>query len=557
MIETIFYFANSAAEYNQNKSELSARTISFVPNGDGTGKIYKNGVQYGGAITHATSSELGGIKIGYTPNGNNYPVRLDNQNRAYVNVPSTGGGGGTTTIENRYDDSELRGLISDLNNDLNTLANNIDEDAINTLKRTIDEYEKIMEEFGAGYNGGIPFEWNDDLKAFIQQVINTDADGNHATWSTLVQRADEIEARVQNVERNTTITVNGEDTTLEALISNLHLYIDEATGTAIANLKTEWALTDEDLRKIKWLTSGFSSETTSTDSFAALYSRGQNDLSNAIATAKTEVIQQADGKYVAKSELASRVNEQLAGVYVEANDQKALASLVANAGKDANGNPIDAAGIIVEAINNGGTNVQISADKIALSGSTLTVDVTNLKIDTDYAFNTTDLGGTTITYGDYLLSEILLNDLTTGKVYLAKNKFLIGTNGESFDLGGIIGAGIVAGGRVISQSTWADVVDARAIYGQEAIYGTLYPSKDFDSYYIKPDQSCLRNLTVKSNLTADKITLGGVSITEWPSGTASGKSTTIEALDGTYTFTNGVLSNYEKHNRNIEFTATV
>ena len=37
----------------------------------------------------ATSSALGGIKIGYTDNGRNYAVELDGDNEAYVNVPWT------------------------------------------------------------------------------------------------------------------------------------------------------------------------------------------------------------------------------------------------------------------------------------------------------------------------------------------------------------------------------------------------------------------------------------------------------------------------------------
>ena len=44
----------------------------------------------------ASSSTLGQIKIGYSANAKNYPVELDTNNRAYVNVPwvsSTGGGG--------------------------------------------------------------------------------------------------------------------------------------------------------------------------------------------------------------------------------------------------------------------------------------------------------------------------------------------------------------------------------------------------------------------------------------------------------------------------------
>ena len=35
----------------------------------------------------ATSSALGGVKIGYTESGKNYPVELDGDNKAFVNVP--------------------------------------------------------------------------------------------------------------------------------------------------------------------------------------------------------------------------------------------------------------------------------------------------------------------------------------------------------------------------------------------------------------------------------------------------------------------------------------
>lgn len=37
----------------------------------------------------ATTDELGGIKIGYSENGRNYPVELDSNNKAFVNVPTS------------------------------------------------------------------------------------------------------------------------------------------------------------------------------------------------------------------------------------------------------------------------------------------------------------------------------------------------------------------------------------------------------------------------------------------------------------------------------------
>lgn len=41
------------------------------------------------SIPQASSSALGGIKIGYSENGKNYPVKLDSSGMAYVNVPWT------------------------------------------------------------------------------------------------------------------------------------------------------------------------------------------------------------------------------------------------------------------------------------------------------------------------------------------------------------------------------------------------------------------------------------------------------------------------------------
>ena len=41
------------------------------------------------SLKQATSGELGGIKIGYTESGKNYPVELDSSGKAFVNVPWT------------------------------------------------------------------------------------------------------------------------------------------------------------------------------------------------------------------------------------------------------------------------------------------------------------------------------------------------------------------------------------------------------------------------------------------------------------------------------------
>lgn len=61
--------------------------------GGGSGSSY--------TLPAATSGALGGIKIGYTQSGKNYPVQLNSNNQAYVNVPWSSGSGGSTVSVSR------------------------------------------------------------------------------------------------------------------------------------------------------------------------------------------------------------------------------------------------------------------------------------------------------------------------------------------------------------------------------------------------------------------------------------------------------------------------
>ena len=63
------------------------------------------------ALKTATVDNIGGIKVGYVDNGNNFGVKLDSENRAYVTIPNTGGGGETYTIVNT-DSNGLAPMIS-------------------------------------------------------------------------------------------------------------------------------------------------------------------------------------------------------------------------------------------------------------------------------------------------------------------------------------------------------------------------------------------------------------------------------------------------------------
>lgn len=63
-------------------------------------------------LNQATSSSLGGIKVGYTQNGKNYPVQLSNGD-AYVNVPWINSTEITTTISDALKQATIRDSSSD------------------------------------------------------------------------------------------------------------------------------------------------------------------------------------------------------------------------------------------------------------------------------------------------------------------------------------------------------------------------------------------------------------------------------------------------------------
>ncbi len=90
---------DSWASYDANKAgwvlsaglgkNLDGRVAS-LENGQIEGVATQEWVQNQGYLTElsaATTNALGAIKIGYSANNKNYPVKLDNNNRAYVSVP--------------------------------------------------------------------------------------------------------------------------------------------------------------------------------------------------------------------------------------------------------------------------------------------------------------------------------------------------------------------------------------------------------------------------------------------------------------------------------------
>ena len=80
-------------DYNNLTNKPTIPQVGYVANGRNfavaltDNKMFVNVPE--GAISAATASDIGGLKIGYTENGDNYALKLDGDNEAFVTVPAT------------------------------------------------------------------------------------------------------------------------------------------------------------------------------------------------------------------------------------------------------------------------------------------------------------------------------------------------------------------------------------------------------------------------------------------------------------------------------------
>lgn len=275
MINTIFHFVNDPTfDYQTavNNGDISEYTIVF---NSADHSIHCKGTMFGrmsradiaetlgnisDLIPVATDSTLGGIKIGYTNNADQnsrrYGVVLDDNNKAYVEVPWT------DTITPDFDDTELKNLIaterSRIDNFISTLSDTIDaknrqlfadtqwvEEVFGIPQAEGSIWQKFENEIDHYLNEYMVWDWvdpNDHTKgrtakiSSIEQNIDgittrvgsaeSSIDGLTTTTSTLTQRADAIETRVGAVETK----ANGIDTALSSF--------EQTVNTEIGGIKT-------------------------------------------------------------------------------------------------------------------------------------------------------------------------------------------------------------------------------------------------------------------------------------------------------------------------------
>lgn len=270
MIDTIFYFVETDAEYQLKRAqgEISNRTIVFV---EDAREIYLNGRGYG-------KTSLAGL-IG-TEEFNSWKTTLQERLSQIVTDQVAGDQATAAALQEALNQAKqdlqqeiatANGSIQSTNTDLQNFINSIDTDINTAIQQALGD--ALENNNGVGIWTVID-NTNEQISAITTKIDNiTDEDGNIKYTAALQSVIDE------GIENN----------------------------TAFTNIANRWAVLDENQAVIEWLASGFTEQVAENTTFASVYSATNNAVENAISQAKTEVLQTVAGNYVASSNLSTEV----------------------------------------------------------------------------------------------------------------------------------------------------------------------------------------------------------------------------------------------------------
>ena len=180
---------------HQPIKKISDGTNTYELVGDGVVTI-KTGPpvipQY--TLPKADEDTLGGVRAGYTLNGRNYPVELDNMNRMFVNVPwVSGGSSGTVNDEWKAWKDQIEAWKSRIDQAIDSIDKNIalnNQDLLRRLEEMKASGDKVKLEVDT-INGRIAAITTD-----LQNTI-TKTEQNANSWQTITTRFDQFEGTIR------------------------------------------------------------------------------------------------------------------------------------------------------------------------------------------------------------------------------------------------------------------------------------------------------------------------------------------------------------------------
>ena len=286
-----------------------------------------------------------------------------------------------------YDDSELRQAINNIDQAINDLDNlladvlrlaNEERNRLNDLLNQLDNrirgkvddmlgdaavIQSHAEVIQQGLEGQIQWqsEWDENIEAYLQEVGVWAREGDviKTQWSQIVQDVDSIENTVAEVQQDlrgrptstqwselvqkansieqavNKLIYQGDMT--EALQSSISETIDDKVASL--NLETTYAKIDTEKSKdiIQWMYSALKNETSEDRTYDQIYSAGKSGLKNGISEVRTYVETVKNGgvlDFVAYSDLESKVNDSITGLYNKASASEASTTIFSQVKKD-------------------------------------------------------------------------------------------------------------------------------------------------------------------------------------------------------------------------------
>lgn len=336
-IDYIINQLNEADSFDYIKKGSVLGTINGQTFKQGDSITISGGSSDGGSSTYvlpvATSTVLGGIKVGYTTNGKNYKVQLDANNNAFVNVPWYAGEGGqggdgqdwTDTIDGLNDRiSTIESTINQIGKNSDEIYNNIENDVKGTVTDLVSdadwfadniEWDKVFHEQG----------WSNAMNQYLSTValVQTTDNGPLVTWSQFSQDYRNVKAQVAQVNPD------GEGN-LDVLAGKVYTKLTEEGGV-IAGMQTLYAYLDDNETTLRWLMSGFQSYTDKNFTTAIQEAAGYSELSNTLARVQAKADANGNAVVTLNAKVNSLGNDAalsyLAGLNSEANLDSALTTL--------------------------------------------------------------------------------------------------------------------------------------------------------------------------------------------------------------------------------------
>lgn len=365
MINTIFWFADSKSQYDQELATqgISDKTIVFIKD---TGEIYLNNKKYGNtlqdilndpdmeevfqdsALKQQVQEIINALEKKHDTDINTVNSKYDDLEgkhnldiqrlEALINANKTSSDEG---------DAELDGKIDNTKNDLNTRIDNV----ISATQQSVSDSEERLNSSVTDLNNLITTNKSiaDNAIASLQSSYNTLSGSvsrdiqdalKDSNGKTIWNRIDTTDGNIAALTNRVDVSINEDGTikdtnVLQGLIRTYSkTYDDSGLSAAIAEIGTKWALLDANEKILKWLASGFSTETINDyDSFASMYAAGGGGdpddphepdepyVPEGYAELKA-LVQEINGAYLAKSALSSLSRADLstafAGIATEA-----------------------------------------------------------------------------------------------------------------------------------------------------------------------------------------------------------------------------------------------